>query len=82
MNGKFKLPAQVKPEAGLNGDLSMFRKLELKRPAVVRVGTMVKSCFYYEGTKQCLGPMCLWPKVGVCPIYNRLMRGKKFIKAK
>ena len=66
---------EIKPKIDVgyyvNGE-PMFRRLELKRPAVVRKGNVVKQCFYYEGTKQCLGPMCLWPKVGVCPIFNRL----------
>ena len=82
MNGKFKITTKIRPEMGLNGDPAMFRKLQLKRPAVVREGLKVKTCFYYDGTKQCLGSMCLWPKVGVCPIYNRLLKSKISFKAK
>ncbi len=55
----------------------VFRKLKPQRPTVIRVGDTVKTCFYYKGTKTCLGPLCFWTKVGVCPIYNRLKNKKK-----
>ncbi len=39
---------------------------------VIRKGDKVKECYYYKGMKTCLGPQCLWPRVGTCPIFNRL----------
>ena len=53
-------------------DNHIFNRLTLKRPSVERKGDKVVSCHYWEGMHQCLGPQCFWPKVGVCPIYNRL----------
>ena len=50
----------------------LFRKLKPKRPTVIRKGDRVKTCYYYANTKRCLGPLCFWPKVGVCPFFNRL----------
>ncbi|MFQ6020541.1 MAG: hypothetical protein ACE5J4_00780 [Candidatus Aenigmatarchaeota archaeon] len=51
---------------------SMFRRLSLKRPVVIRKGNRVQTCYYYKDLKRCLGSRCFWQKVGVCPIYNRL----------
>lgn len=50
----------------------MFRKLKPQRPTVVRRGDKVLTCHYYNGMKQCLGPICFWQQVGVCPIFNRV----------
>ncbi len=55
----------------------VFRKLKPQRPTVIRVKDTVKTCYYYKGTKTCLGPLCFWIKVGFCPIYNRLKRRKR-----
>ena len=56
----------------------VFRKLKPKRPVVIRNGNTVKVCYYYQGTKTCLGPLCYWNKIGKCPIFVRLKlrRGK------
>jgi len=54
----------------------VFRKLKPKRPVVIRNGDKVKECFYFRGTHRCIGPLCYWLKVGVCPIYNKI-NGKK-----
>ena len=61
----------IDPQPNWNGE-PMFRKLTLVRPTVVRKGDTVKVCHYFNGTKQCLGPRCFWPKVGKCPIYNKI----------
>ena len=45
----------------------MYKKIKLKRPMVIRKGDKVKECYFYKGTKTCLGPRCFWPKVGTCP---------------
>ena len=50
----------------------VFRKLKPQRPTVIRMGDVVKVCYYYKGTKTCLGPLCFWPKVGKCSIYAKL----------
>jgi len=50
----------------------IFNKLSLRRPAVQRKGDKVMKCFYWEGTKECLGPQCFWVDVGICSIYRRL----------
>ncbi len=55
----------------------VFRKLKPQRPTVIRVKDTVKTCFYYKGTKTCLGPLCFWIRVGNCPIFNRLKNRKK-----
>jgi len=55
----------------------MFRKLKPQRPNVVRKGNKVISCSYYKQLGQCMGPRCLWQKVGICPHYNRIK--KRFI---
>jgi len=60
--------------------LMQFKKLKLQRPTVIRVGEVVKTCYYYNGTHQCLGVRCFWPTVGKCPIYNRLK--SKMLRAK
>ena len=52
--------------------LMEFKKLKPQRPTVIRIGDIVKTCYYYEGTKTCLGPRCFWQKVGDCPIRDRL----------
>ena len=67
---KFRKNEIIKPIGVDNNHI--FNRLALKRPAVERKGDTVKKCYYWEGTKQCLGPQCFWPKVGVCPIYNKL----------
>lgn len=54
----------------------MFRKLSPKRPTVIRKGDKVKECYYYKGMKQCLGVQCFWPRVGICPIYDRVNKRK------
>jgi len=56
----------------LNGGVHMFRRIQPKRPTVIRKGDKVKVCYLYKGTKQCLGPQCYWPIVGSCPHFNRL----------
>ena len=58
----------------------MFRKLKPQRPTVIRKGDKVKTCYYYNGMKQCLGARCFWQKIGDCPIQERLI--KKMRKAK
>jgi hypothetical protein len=50
----------------------VFRKLKPQRPTVIRTGDIVKVCYYYKGTKTCLGPLCFWPRVGKCQIYTKL----------
>lgn len=49
----------------------MFRKLKPQRPTVIRKGDVVKTCYYFNGMKQCLGPLCFWPRVGSCPIMEK-----------
>ncbi len=49
-----------------------YRQLTPKRPVVIRRGEAVKKCFYFDGIKSCMGTQCYWPKVGICPIYERL----------
>ena len=61
-------------------DNHIFNRLSLKRPAVERKVDRVVRCYYWEGTHQCLGSQCFWPKVGVCPIFNKLKN--KMIRAK
>lgn len=53
-------------------DNHIFNRISLKRPSVVRRGDKVMECHYWNGMHQCLGPQCFWPKVGVCPIFNKL----------
>ena len=60
----------------------VFRKLKPQRPTVIRVGDIVKTCYYYKGTKTCLGPLCFWIKVGNCPIFNRMKNKKVQFTAK
>jgi len=68
------LKPKIAPIGFTNGN--GFNKLEHKRPAVVRKGDVVKKCFYWEGTHQCLGSQCYWPTVGHCPIFSRLKMRK------
>ncbi len=60
------------------GDI-VFKKLKPLRPTVIRKGYVVKTCYYYNGTKKCLGPRCYWQKIGKCPI---MVRVKTRINAK
>ncbi len=60
----------------------MFKKLKPQRPVVIRNGRTVKFCYYYAGTKRCLGPLCYWTKVGRCPIFNRIKTRKGIFTAK
>lgn len=67
---------------GLNdtrGANMLFRRIEPRRPTVVRKGNIVQVCYLYKNMNQCLGPQCFWPKVGKCPIYNRL-KTRRFAK--
>ena len=57
-----------------------YARVDLKRPAVMRVGDNVKKCFFWEGTKQCLGPQCFWAKVGTCSVMNRIKRKRRVAK--
>lgn len=50
----------------------VFKKLKPLRPTVIRKGIVVKTCYYYNGTKKCLGARCYWAKVGKCPIRVKL----------
>ncbi|MFH0829946.1 MAG: hypothetical protein V1887_02175 [Candidatus Aenigmatarchaeota archaeon] len=54
-----------------------YRQITPKRPMVIRKGYSVKSCFYYRGTKTCMGVQCYWPKVGTCSLYDRLYANTK-----
>jgi hypothetical protein len=49
----------------------IFRTLKPQRPTVIRKGNVVHLCHYYNGTKQCLGPRCLWIQVGTCKFHKR-----------
>ena len=49
-----------------------YKKIEPKRPSVIRKGDKVKKCYYYNGMKQCLGVRCFWPRVGTCAIYEKI----------
>ena len=60
----------------------VFRKLKPQRPTVVRTGDIVRTCFYYKGTKTCLGPVCYWIKVGECPIFNKFKNKRVSFTAK
>lgn len=63
----------VKPRAPLfNIGGTDYRQLTPKRPMVIRKGYCVKSCFYFRGTKTCMGVQCYWPKVGSCSLYDKL----------
>ena len=53
-----------------------YSRLDLKRPAVLRKGNSVKTCYLYEGTKQCLGDSCFWPRAGKCSIFDKLFKTK------
>ncbi len=52
-----------------------FKKITPKKPMVIRKGDVVERCFLYEQTGQCLGPLCYWQRIGVCPIYEKLKKG-------
>ncbi|OGI12100.1 hypothetical protein A3K64_02060 [Candidatus Micrarchaeota archaeon RBG_16_36_9] len=56
----------------------VFRKLKPQRPTVIRVRDVVKTCYYYKGTKTCLGPLCFWIRVGKCPTFMRIRKKVKF----
>ncbi len=57
---------------------SSYSRIDLKRPAVVRRGNIVKTCYLHEGTGQCLGEACFWPRAGKCSFFTKLFRnGKK-----
>jgi hypothetical protein len=60
----------------------VFRKLKPQRPTVIRTGDIVRTCFYYKGTKTCLGPVCYWIKVGECPIFKRIKNKRVSFTAK
>ncbi|MBN2203239.1 MAG: hypothetical protein JW700_03585 [Candidatus Aenigmarchaeota archaeon] len=49
----------------------MFRKIKPKRPVVIRNGNVVNVCYYFQGTKTCLGPMCYWLKIGKCNVCKK-----------
>lgn len=53
-----------------NGDY-VFRKIKPKRPVVIRNGNTVKVCYYFQGTKTCLGPLCYWLRIGKCNVCTR-----------
>jgi len=56
----------------------VYSRLDLKRPAVLRKGNFVKTCYLHEGTGQCLADACFWPRAGKCSIFSRLFKkGKK-----
>lgn len=59
---------------------TLFRRLEPKKPAVLRVGDNVKDCFFYNGMGECLGVRCYWPRVGKCPIFDRIVAKAGAIK--
>lgn len=59
---------------------TLFRRLEPKKPAVTRVGDNVRECFFYNGMKECLGVRCYWPRVGKCPIFDRIVAKAGAIK--
>jgi hypothetical protein len=60
----------------------VFKKLKPQRPVVIRNRDTVKVCYYYKGTKNCLGPLCYWVKVGRCPIFNRIKARRGIFTAK
>ncbi|NOZ81801.1 MAG: hypothetical protein GXO63_01490 [Candidatus Micrarchaeota archaeon] len=53
-----------------------FKKLAPRRPAVVRKKDVVEVCYLYQRTRECLGPMCLWPRIGKCKIFSRKFGAK------
>ena len=61
--------------------MMLYRKVQFKRPTVVRKGNVVKVCYLHKELGQCLGPQCYWLKIGKCPFYNKIY-SKKFKKAK
>lgn len=49
----------------------LFKRIDPKRPSVIRRGNRVETCFLYKGMKECLGAQCLWPRVGTCAVFTR-----------
>ncbi len=72
----------MKPLKMLRPVQPIFKKLYPLRPTVIRKVDTVKTCYYYEGTKDCLGTRCFWSQVGNCPIYNRIQTRLLKLKAK
>jgi len=54
-----------------------YSKLDFKRPAVLRKGNDVVTCYLWEGTKQCLKDACFWPRFGKCNVFSKIVNGKK-----
>jgi len=55
-----------------------YNKLDFKRPAVLRKGNDVITCYLWEGTRQCLKDACFWPRSGKCSIFSKIVKnGKK-----
>lgn len=48
----------------------LFRKISPKRPTVVRKNETVEVCYLFKNTGECLGPMCIWPRIGKCRFFN------------
>ncbi|MFQ6009856.1 MAG: hypothetical protein ACE5J7_01920 [Candidatus Aenigmatarchaeota archaeon] len=65
------------PESGIPMGSMRYRKIEPKRPSVIRKGDKVKKCFYFQGMKQCLGVRCYWPRVGMCAIWDKINKNKR-----
>lgn len=72
--------SMVDIDSEFRGGVGLFKRVEPKRPTVIRKGDTVKTCYFYKGMGTCLGPQCFWPRVGTCPFYNRLK--SRMVRAK
>ena len=54
------------------GEKMEYGRIAPKRPVVQRKGNKVVKCTFYKDMKRCFGLRCFWPRVGKCPIYERL----------
>jgi len=63
-----------------DGDRMEYGRISPKRPVVQRKGDKVVKCMFYNGMKRCFGMRCFWPRVGKCPIYERLQVRQKRAK--
>ena len=73
-SGSRRVPIGFENRLQFNGPF--YARVDMKRPAVQRVGDNVRKCFFWEGTKQCLNVQCFWKSVGTCSVYNRI-NGKR-----
>lgn len=76
---RLELSPYSMPEGQIPMGSVMYKKIEPKRPTVIRDGDKVRTCYYFNGMKQCLGVRCFWPRVGSCAIMEKVNKknGKK-----